>query len=563
MAAEPEWIVAEPDPHIVRDLSESLDTSRLVARLLAQRGISDADRAREFLEPTRSRFHDPASLPDISSAVARIESAIDRDEQVVVYADRDVDGICACTTLVKLLSDLGCNAGWYVPGKYDGYGMREEAINDLVDRETDLILTVDCGTTADDEIRLARDAGIDVVVTDHHAPDASDPPAVAFVNPRLQRSDYPNENLAAGALAYKVGAALVESIAPERREEFDSYALPLAAIATLGDYMDLTVENRALAVEGFEAIDACPLPGITDLAEHCEVQSIRDLSWSVVPLLNAAQEEESGSLPLRLLFSREQTQRTEIFEQLETYREQRKRQRAEREAHLMNCYEDQVAPLDEDELLVAVETDQYVGGAAQHALSERVGRPVITYRAVDGGYSGGGRSDPDVDFIALFDACADLLADYWGHPGAAGFELDSANLEVFLDSLRREVERAYSPADLRPTIDIDAVLQPDAITSDLVDDIDALRPFGPGNDEPQFLLEGMEIGERETFGQENEHLRLDPACNAEFSLVAWNQADEFDGGQETGTLDIVGTLEWNSYVEQPQITISEYRLTGE
>lgn len=559
MAVEPEWNVAECDPEVVRDLSESLDRSRLLASLLVHRGISEPQRAREFLEPTRSGFHDPASLPDISTAVARIETAIDRGEQVVVYADRDVDGICACTTLVKLLSDLGANAGWYVPAKYDGYGMSEEAVEELVERETDLIITVDCGTTASEEIRLAGEAGIDVVVTDHHAPDETEPPALACVNPRLSRSDYPNENLAAGALAYKVGVALVAAIAPDRREEFDSYALPLAAIATLGDYMHLTVENRAIAVEGFQAIDGCPLPGVTALVERSGVESIRDLSWSLVPLLNAAQEDESGSLPLTLLFTRDEGRRADIFDRLETYREQRKRQRAERRAHLRACYEDQVAPLAEDDLLVTVETEKYVGGAAMHDLSGQIGRPVVTYRAVDGGYSGGGRSDPDVDFIDLYEACAELLDDYWGHPGAAGFDVAATNLEAFLESLHRAVERKYSREEFVPTVDIDAVLQPAAITPGLVDDIDDLRPFGPGNDEPQFLLEDLEIGACETFGQDDEHLRLEPACDAEFRLVAWNEGAAFDMGPDAGPIDVVGTLEWNSFEEVPQVTISEYR----
>lgn len=555
MDTTPIWERRSPDMESLQTVQTELGLSRPVATALVNRDITTPDRARQFLNPSKAVFADGSLLPDMNAAVTRLTEAIEYREQILVYADRDVDGISACTILVQLFEELGANVGWYIPGKYEGYGMNEDAIEQLVTRGTELLLTVDCGTTASKEIRLAQTHGIDVIVTDHHNLDSSLPPATAVVNPRRTDSQYPHSNLAAGGVAYKLGEALLERHKPSHLETYERYGLPLAALATIGDCMEMNIENRALASEGFHRAEECPLPGFETLLEYCDVESVRDLRWSLVPFLNASQEDESGNIALELLFTRDHERQQALLRQLSEYQNERREQRQERYAHLERCFQEQVEPIADDELLVLVKVEQYVGGPAMSELSSKIGRPVITYRKRDSQYTGGGRTDPDVNILELFEECDGLLEDHWGHPGAAGFEVMPENLGDFQHRLQQLMNELYEPTDLRPTIEIDGTLEEDEITEDLVTELEALAPHGPGNEKPQFLLENLTIESLERFGNGDEHLRLRPSDDTQFTLIWWDQGDTFDESDPPLSLDLVGTIGWNSYEELPQVTI--------
>lgn len=555
------WRRPSVDPAAIERLCEELDCSELLATTLHNRDV-DLERARKLLAPSREHFHDPWALPDMGIAVERLQGALSADEQILIYGDRDVDGVCASAILVEVLTAIDAPVGWYVPDKYDGYGLSVDAIDSLAERSPDLLVTVDCGTTAHEPIRHATERGMDVVVTDHHDPEGGRPPALACVNPRLPDSEYPNPDLAAGAIAFKLAQALVDGDESTGNEDggseedgtekfrvidggdhppIDATCLPLAAVATLGDYMDLTLENRAIAREGYRRLVETDAAGLTALREHCEVTSIRDLSWSLVPQLNAAQAADSGSLALEVLFCRDGDRRAELLRTLDEYREQRKVDRREQTEHLRSCFAEQYGQCDADELLVMVETDQYVGSSAMHELSDRTGRPVVTYRRTGGGYKGGARSQADVDFLSLFEACEDLLDGRWGHPGAAGFKVDSSNLCEFEDRLRAKLAERYSPVDLAPTYEIDAIVDLERLRPADCRAIEQLRPFGPGNDEPLFLFEAVELSNTERFGAADEHCRL-RAGRDDVELVAWDEGTfEYD---LPGKFDIVGTLEW-------------------
>lgn len=558
MASTSEWVLAEPDDQTVDQLTREIDCHSSMAQVLAAQGYTDPTEAKTALDPSLSNFHMPDALPDISRARDRLESALTGDEHIAVYADRDVDGISGAAILVGLLDDLDASVTHHIPGKYDGYGFHMETVEQLAKANTDLIVTVDCGTTAHEEIQHARSSGIDVIVTDHHHPEETLPPAVACVNPRREDSPYAHENLAGGAVAFKLGHAIVDSYAPHLLQEYLQLALPLTAMATLGDYMPLNLENRALVSEGYDRFYESGLTGLTVTAEHVGVESMRDIGWSLVPLLNAAEEDESGDLMLDLLLASDTDAISEKIATIEGYREKRREERAEQLDHLRECFAEQVEPPDGG--IIIVETREYVGGYAMSQLSSEWGRPVITYREKNDRYQGGGRTDPDIDLVELFEACEDRLESLWGHPGAAGFEVTSEHLDGFFDQLREEFKRRYDQEDLRPSIDIVGRLEPDSLTQSFVNEIERLRPFGNGNPEPVFLMEDIELVSYETFGDDGVHCRLEPAEHDGFGVLYWNGAEEFGKAKPPGIYDVVGNVGYDSYRNQPTFEVEDFKV---
>lgn len=557
MGVDPEWVTPSPDPETVRQLATELGCSRVLASVLVNRGYTEPSSATGALDPSVDAIHHPRTLPDIQPAVSRITSALDRDETIGLFADRDVDGITGCAILQTLLDDHDASVRRRVPGKYDGYGLSEDAVEALIDDEVDVLVAVDCGTTAHDAIDSARSGGLDVIVIDHHDPDDSIPAVTACVNPRRADSEYPNPDLAAGALAWKVGQAVVEQHDPGRIETYHQRALPLAAVATLGDYMSLTVENRAIVREGFSRLQDCDLPGVVQTAAHCGVETMRDIAWSFVPLLNAAQEDESGEFMLDLLLAREPATIESIIDQLETYREDRRRQRAERLAHLEACIDEQVDP--ERTPVIFVRTDEYVGGGAMSELSSRWHKPVITYRDADTGYRGGGRTKPDVDLLELYDECDDLLDTYWGHPGAAGFRIPERNLDAFEARFRERLTDRYDVADLRPTLDVDVTVDPGDLDRSVVADLDRFGPYGSDHDEPIVRLEAVELADTTRFGADDSHWKARLADTDDVVVIDWNgdEADEID--PTAGRFDVVGPLGIDDYDDSVRVTLEAIR----
>lgn len=554
-STESTWIRPEIDATAVNRFADELGCPEAIAAILHSRGLDSPEDARQFLHPTLEDCYDPFDLPDIDPAVDRLHSAIAHQESILVFADRDIDGVSGAGILVTLLEDYNAEVDYLIPDKYDGYGLSEDHIDEAASRGTDLVVTVDAGTTAHDPIDRATSTGIDVIVTDHHVPEEGLPHARSIVNPSRNDSDYPNPDLAGGAVAYKLGEAFLQRHDDDTLDEFRRFGLPLAALATLGDYRDLTIENRAIVREGFERLDTCQLPGLLQTAEHVGVSTMKDLGWSLIPLLNAAQEDRAGEFMLEVMLDHGNWQ-TDI-ETLETYRQQRREQRQEQREHLEECVRQQCNP--HEDAIFIIETEQYTGSSAMHAISEQWGKPVVTYRPKNGHYQGGGRSDPDVDFVELFEACSEWLDDYWGHPGAAGFRVSSDNLEPFRERLRTVFSERYDTEDLGPTLEIDAVLEPTEIDNSLPDQLQALAPFGNGNPEPMICVPGVKIIECETFGNNDAHLKLLPNDGLGFSAISWNGSDAFEGIEVPVSLDIVGTIESDDFAGQPRIVIEDLR----
>ena len=535
-AVQKEWNVRSPDPSTTDHLTDALGCHPLAATVFVNRGIEDPAMAAKYLDPTPDAFNDPRLLPDMDAAVSRITEAIDRGETITIYGDRDVDGVTGTAILTQLLERSGATVGFAIPGKYDGFGIKPRIVRSLDTRGTDLLISVDCGTTDAGAIREATRAGMEVIITDHHEASDGYPDVCACINPHREDA-YPHTGLTGAGIAFKLGQELLADIGGTSRSSYVEYALPLAAIGTVVDRGPMTLENRSIARLGFDRLPSCPLPSVRSLVNHCEVESVRDIGWSLGPLLNAAQEDESGHLMLELLRSADENRIEALLDKCEEYRELRSAERQEWEDELTESLTAEAAAKD----VVAVETTQYAVPASSQ-ISEQLGKPVVAFYPKDGGFYGGGRTDPDVDLRALFEACDHLLDRCWGHPGAAGFFMAEDHRDEFVNALQTEVRRRYSPQELQPRIDIDAELSPTEVTDELGTVIEHLRPFGSGFEEPHVLVSDLELEEFGGFGSDTTHVAFEPT-QLDRRIVWWNGRsrieDVWDG---SGPYDVVGTI---------------------
>ena len=550
MTARP-WRIAHVDESTVERIATALDCHPAIARILAVREFDDPDTAGVAYGPTLDCCHDPTGLPDIDAALDRLSRALDWDETITVYGDRDLDGIAGTALLLTLFKDLGATVGYHIPRKFDGHGLHEEAIERIASRDTDLIVSVDCGTDDEAAIDRACTQGVDVIVTDHHPP--SSELEVPFVNPRQSSSRYPNGALAGAGIALKLGQALLASRSITD-DGFAAYAYPLAGIATVADRAPMTLENRAIVHAGYDRLADCPFDSLRAIADRCSLGSIRDLGWELSPLLNAAREATDGHLMIGTLFEREPERIDARIERLHTLREERQDRRREWIATLEREVTDQV-DLRHDPILI-VETDGYVGTGPLIDLSERTCRPVLCYyRRYDGTYRGSVVSAVDVDVRALVDAHEQRLLDQWGHPRVAGFEVAADRLEGVLVGITTLFEQRYEAGDLEPRIDIDCVLETHEIGRVLAE-LEPLRPFGPGYPEPIVLIEAVDAYGIERFGRGDRHIRLRTDTDA-VSFIDWNGHALSD--DPPTPLDVTGTIGWKQNTDRPEVAIEAVR----
>ncbi len=552
------WERRTPDDDVVSRLVESIGCSRVTAAVLANRGISSPGNAEQFLQPSLDSLHDPRLLPDVSVASGRIEEALADDETITVVGHHDLDGSAATAVLLSILADLGATVGYDIPSRADGYGLTTAVVEELAARATDLAVTVDCGTTNDDGIAAAATAGIDVVVTDHHPVEDSPPAdALACVNPRRPDSDYPHDGLAGAAIAYKLGEVLATSRTRAFRSAFRDTALPLAALATLSDRVPLLDENRAIVHAGYERIGASERTGLREATDRSDIRSIRDLAWSLNPLLNAAKADQAPDTLLRLLLIDDRTQVQDVLSRLEQLRTKRQARRRDAVAHLRECLARH--EVTDSDPLIMVETERFVDTVAASRVAEEWGKPLITLRRTHDGYQAWGQSPLEIDFRALYEACDDLVDNLRGHPGSAGCRIERGDIEAFRRRLFDALSTLYAPEELRPRLEIDTAVAPEDITPTLCTELERLQPFGRGNDPPLLLLEEVSIGDIRRFGDDDRHVKLLPNDPGGWSALAWNQAEQLQHLTVPCTCDIVGELVWDHYDEAPAIQLTDLK----
>ena len=487
------WDLRRPGTPAARRSLEQAGLSPLCAALLSARGLDDPQKAAQFLSCGPERSHDPFLLKDMDRAVERIRAAIGGGERVCVYGDYDVDGITATCLLTEALAWQGGDVVSYIPDRTEeGYGLNPGAVARLAGQGVKLIVTVDCGITAVDEVEFARSLGVDVVITDHHHCKDRLPAAAAVVDPRREDCAYPFPELAGVGVALKTAQALVP---PEQREGVFRRFGELAAIGTVADVMRLTDENRALVRQGLELLANTRRPGLRALLREAGLDpgaapTAVTIGYGLAPRINAAGRMEQAMVALELLLTRDEERGEALAHTL-------CRLNRERQAIELAIYEQCVELLDAQPpapaiVLAGEGWHQGVVGIVASRLTERYACPAFMICLEHGQGKGSCRSFGGFNLFAALDRCAPLLDGYGGHEMAAGFTIREENIPAFRDEVCRLVDLRTGGAPMEAAIDVDAEIDHcGQLTALQVESLSELEPFGTGNPKPVFLLRGV------------------------------------------------------------------------
>ena len=545
-------------------LAERLEIGETTARVLVRRGYGDPERAARFLA-AGDPGHDPLALGAMDAACERIRDAIAKKERICVHGDYDADGICATALAVLVLRHLGADVGWHLPSRFDeGYGVSGDTLTRLADEGCSLVLTVDCGITAVDEVAGAQALGLDVIVTDHHRPGDSLPdcPIVA-----TRPSDYPFPELCGTGVVWKLGQALLGRDSEELRRHLD-----LVAVATVSDVVPLLDENRFLAAQGLKALARTQKPGLRALMRSAGVDPATvdegAIGFRLAPRINAAGRLSRPEAALELLLTDDERTAAELAGRLEELN----RERQAVEDRILREAVEQVESWPEARrrrrgYVVADESwHEGVIGIVASRLVERFHRPVVLLAGTDREWKGSGRSLAAFDLHGALNACSEHLARYGGHRAAAGLSIDPGQIEAFAVAFAARADAELTESDLRPPTTVDAVVAGRELTLDLCAELGRLAPFGLGNPSVTLLLASSVISEVATTA-DGKHLRfrVSHRDRPAGSAIAFGLGRHADRARRQVRYDVVFRLEenhWNGTVA-PQLVVRDLVETPE
>lgn len=519
----------------------------LLAQLLVNRGIIEPVDAQTFLRTDSPLLHDPFLMPEMDRAVRRVQRAIAEREPIAVYGDFDADGITATALLVTGLRRLGAVAQPYIPHRDAGYGLNRPALETLYAEGARLVITVDTGTSAPDEIAHARSIGLDLIVTDHHSIPPDLPQAVAILNPHRKdvAQPYPFPDLTGVGVAFKLLQGVASAL--DQDLDIDDY-LDLVAIGTVADVGLLKDENRFLVGRGLSLLNSPRRAGIRALLQRAGLKAggltTRDIGFMIAPRLNAAGRLDHAMLSYRLLTTDNREEAFSLADTLETLNQERRHRTEEAVALAQNLVgEAPTAPI-----LVVADASFAAGivGLVAGRLAERWYRPAIALEVGEEFSRASARSIPDFNIVAAVGKCADLLERWGGHPAAAGFSIRTERLPELRERLLVIAAQQLAGVALVPTLDIDAAVTPDALPGTAMQALEGLAPHGMGNPEPLLLAYGLRVVDARPIGGEGKHLQI----TLRDRRAVW-RAIGFDLGQQMDSLaarvDVVYTLEADGF----------------
>ena len=525
----------------------TLGLPRVQAQLLYNRGVRTSEEAARFVSTGSSLSHDPALLPDMDRAVERLVEAIGAREVIGVFGDFDTDGITGTAVLVRALRSLDAEVVTHIPHRVDeGHGLNADAVGALRDSGVTLLITVDCGVTSPDEIRIATTLGIDTIVTDHHALFGETPEALALINPRREGSAYPYIDLTGVGLAFK----LVQALYMRLDKDAPDGLLELVALGTVADVGPLTGENRYFVNEGLAQINASSNVGIRALAEVAGLElgalDESSLSFGLIPRLNAPGRLAHANLSLELLTTVDENEARSLAEQLQRHNQERQalteRGIAQAEAQIGRRHPDGIPSI-----IVVGSRGWLPGilGIIAGRLAESYYRPAIAV-SVESEYSrASARSIPEFNIVEAFNACAELFTRFGGHAQAAGFTILTDRMKELVGRLTDDAASQIGERDLQPELKIDCAASPSEIEGDTFQFMGQLSPFGAQNPQPLFAATGVRVVESRTVGQ-GRHLRLRLAHNgSQWDAIAFRQGAREEMARDE--IDIAYSMELNEW----------------
>ena len=515
--AETRWMIQPNDPERARVLAQAVGISPITAQLLLNRGITTPKAAQEFLYPSLSQLHSPYGLADMDRAVATRVAAMEAGLPITIYGDYDVDGTSSAALLINVFRRLGVShVDYYIPHRIDeGYGLNEAAIYDLAQRGSKLLITVDCGVTAVEEVALAQRLGMQVVVTDHHQPGRELPAAEAVIDPHRSDCRYPFPHLAGVGVAFKLAQALLHTVggAPDRWDEVGTEWLDLVALGTIADVASVHGENRAIIKYGLERMAASDNLGIQALMEVARVTpetlSATTVSFGLAPRINAMGRMDDAGKVVEMLTTADYARAKEIAETLDEYNASRRSLEAEILQEAIALVEESKSYLTDKVLVVAKEGWHHgVIGIVASRLVERYYRPVIVVALEDGIGKGSARSIDGFDLFAALKECHEVLVGYGGHTMAAGISLRQDKLTELRQRINQVADQWLTPEDLIPRLLAEAEVALSDLSFRLVEELNLFAPFGPDNPPPVLTSRGVPLREVRAVGKEHRHLQL-------------------------------------------------------
>ncbi|MGL2992531.1 single-stranded-DNA-specific exonuclease RecJ [Flavobacterium sp. TSSA_36] len=500
----------KPEEEKINELATALQVSGTIASLLLQRGITSFEEARQFFRPSLNDLHDPYLMKDMDKAVARLEKAIENEENILVFGDYDVDGTTAVSLVSGYLKSFYSNVATYIPDRYnEGYGVSFKGIDFADDNGFSLIIALDCGIKSIDHVAYAKEKNIDFIIGDHHRPGDNLPDAVAILDPKREDCHYPYDELCGCGIGFK----LIQALAANRNQTIDDLIpyLDLVATAIGADIVPMTGENRVLAYFGLQVINSDPRPGIKAMTHLLKKKTldITDVVFIIAPRINAAGRIKHGNHAVELLTEFDFEQAQQFASEIEIYNQERKGldQQITKEALL------QIEENGEQNRFTSVVFQETwhkgVIGIVASRLIETYYRPTLVFTKSGDKYAASARSVRGFDVYNALEACGEHLEQFGGHMYAAGMTLKPENYVAFKEAFEKVVQETIAPELLQLELSIDAVVHFEEITPKFTRILKQFEPCGPQNMTPIFVSNNVfDTGYGKPMGKEEEHLKL-------------------------------------------------------
>ncbi len=494
--------IPAPDLSCQQRLSRELGISRILAQVLVNRGIKNAQEARDFLNTGLSQLLDPFDFSDMHKAVQFVKRAVKNKQKVMVFGDYDVDGITALALIKTTLSRINADVSCYLPHRIkEGYGLGNNILQLARDKNAKLLITADCGTSSYRQIKELRSHGIDVIVTDHHEPQSAQPvPASAVLNPKIKGSNYGYRDLAGVGVAYK----LCQAISGKNLAE----DLDLVSLGTIADVVPLTGENRVLVKEGLLRLSQTQRLGLRALIDSSGIKGKKitttSVSYILGPRINASGRMDTADIALRLLLSDKKEEADELARVVESHNRQRQKIENKILEEAQSLIDKEIN-FKEHKIIVVAKEDWHQGvlGIVASKLADRLYRPTILISVTSGLCKGSGRSIKNFHLFGALLECQEFLSSFGGHAHAVGLVISKDNIADFKNKINRLAKEKLHLEDLLPSLDIDMEVALTDLGEKIVAELQALEPFGTGNPEPLFYTRNLRLkGEPQVLGRE-------------------------------------------------------------
>lgn len=538
-----------------KDLAKEVGINPILGKLLLERGITTVAEAKKFFRPQLNDLHDPFEMDDMEKAVECLNRTMGRKERIMVYGDYDVDGCTAVALVYKFLQQYYSNIDYYIPDRYDeGYGVSTKGVDYAAETGVKLIIVLDCGIKAVEEITYAREKGIDFIICDHHVPDEILPPAVAILNPKRPDSHYPYAHLSGCGVGFK----FMQAFAQNNGIEFNKLIplLDLCAVSIASDIVPIMGENRILAYHGLRQLNSNPSVGLQAIVEVCGLNekelSMNDIIFKIGPRINASGRMQNGKEAVELLVEKNYAAALAKAEQINLYNEARKdldKQMTEEANRLV----DSMTNIDNQRSIVIYNEEWHKGviGIVASRLTEVYYRPAVVLTRSEDLATGSARSVSGFDVYKAVESCRDLLENFGGHTYAAGLSLKVDNVPEFTRRFEEYVAAHILDEQTKASVDIAAELDFKDITHRFHNELKRFNPFGPGNPKPVFCTHKVfDYGTSKVVGREQEHIKLelvDNKSNNVMNGIAFGQSSQARYIKTKRAFDICYTIEENTH----------------